>query len=232
MICQMWNIPEGFATLLLALATLFAGAFVIVGALVAWRSVQRQISSAETIERRRYANDVSATKTGFTSELIVYSRGVIEATALWNRRLAEMPGQRIITGWPILQDPIFYRANISKIGVLPEQWVALALIGFYANVLELNDQARESMAGRPTVNATTESIAGRLHIMASNLSQALDGLNDDRKFPLQPEISLNDLIMPDGTPLSQATNVPQNLQEVLLRLAGITAVRPAEPIRA
>ena len=80
--CQMWNIPEGFATLLVAFATLFAGAFVIVGALVAWRSVQRQITSAENIERTRYANDVSAIKTGFTSELIVYSRGIIEATAL------------------------------------------------------------------------------------------------------------------------------------------------------
>jgi hypothetical protein len=88
-------------------------------------------------------------------------------------------------------------------------------------VLELNDQAREALAGRPTVNVTVESIAARLQLMASNLSQALDGLNDDVPMPIPPEIHLDRLFMPDGRLVSQAEHVPQSLQDVLLRLAGI-----------
>lgn len=95
------------------------------------------------------------------------------------------------------------------------------MIGFYANLLELNEQAREALSGRPTVNVTSKSIAARLQVMASNLSQALDGLNNDRKHSLQREIILPILFAPDGTSLSQVANVPQNLQDVLLRLAGL-----------
>ena len=97
-----------------------------------------------------------------------------------------------------------------------------ALIGFYANLLEINDQSNETLAGRPTLNATTVRVATRLHIMASNLARALDGLNNDRRFPIQPEIQLERLFMPDGRTLDQADPTPTSLQEVLLRLAGTT----------
>jgi hypothetical protein len=63
--------------------------------------------------------------------------------------------------------------------------------------------------------------------MASNLAQALDGLNNDKKFPIQPEIQIDRLFMPDGQALSHANPVPTSLQDVLLRLAGIT--RPVPP---
>jgi hypothetical protein len=195
---------------------------VIIGALIAWFSVQRQIRSAEDIEKTRRDNEIAAVESGFTAELLVYSRGVIQAASLWNQPAAQSPEAKPITEWPILIDPLYYKTNIGKIGVLRQKWVGGALIGFYANLLELNEQAKETLSGQPTVNATSQSIAARLRVMASNLSQALDGLNSDRKFPLQPELRLDMLFMPDGKPLSQAANVPKNLQEALLRLAGIT----------
>ncbi|MGD0764546.1 MAG: hypothetical protein ABR929_15445 [Roseiarcus sp.] len=215
LLCQIWHIPSGIATLI-------AGSFVIIGALIAWFSVQRQIRSAEDIEKTRRDNEIAAVESGFTAELLVYSRGVIQAASLWNQPAAQSPEAKPITEWPILIDPLYYKTNIGKIGVLRQKWVGGALIGFYANLLELNEQAKETLSGQPTVNATSQSIAARLRVMASNLSQALDGLNSDRKFPLQPELRLDMLFMPDGKPLSQAANVPKNLQEALLRLAGIT----------
>jgi hypothetical protein len=103
----------------------------------------------------------------------------------------------------------------------------MALIGFYANLLELNDQAKEALAGGPTVNVTNRSVAARLQIMASSLAQALDGLNNDKQFPIQPELQLDCLFMPDAQALSQAKPVPTSLQDVLMRMSGITpAVRP------
>ncbi|HMD66173.1 MAG TPA: hypothetical protein VKG22_05935, partial [Stellaceae bacterium] len=59
-LCRIWHIPDGFATLLLALATVIAGSFVIGGAIVAWQSVQRQIHSAENIEKARHDNEITA----------------------------------------------------------------------------------------------------------------------------------------------------------------------------
>jgi len=199
---------------------------VIVAAVLAWKSVQRQIQSAENIESARSIHELDTLKVGFTAELFVYSRGIIEAASTWNQRLRTAPNQPVRTDWPVLQDPLFYRANLPKIGLVPHRWVALAIIGFYTNVLELDDPSRESLAGRPTVNITSERIAARLHIMASNLSQALDGLNDDRKFPIAPDIDLEQVFMPDGRPVSRAENLPGNLQDLLLRLAGIARTPP------
>jgi hypothetical protein len=218
---KLVDIPGGFATFLGAIATLLAGSFVVIGAILAWRSVQQQIRSAESIEKNRRDSEISMIEAGFTAELIVYSRGVIEAVSIWNRRALQSPNEPVRTQWPVMQDPLYYRANIQKIGLLRQQWVPLALIGFYANLLELNEQAKESLAGRPTVNVTNRSIAARVQIMASSLGQALDGLNDDKRFPIQPEIQLDTLFMPDGNTLRQADPIPTSLQEVLLRLAGI-----------
>ena len=67
-LCRIWHIPDGFATLVLACATVLAGSFVIVGAIVAWRSVQKQVASAENIEKARRDSEISAIEAGFTAE--------------------------------------------------------------------------------------------------------------------------------------------------------------------
>jgi hypothetical protein len=216
----LWAIPEGFALLLGAISTLLAGSFVIMGAWIAWRSVQRQILSAERIEAARQSGEISALEEGFKAELLVFSRGVIEATSVWNQRASQSPSAAANTHFPVLIEPLYYQANIGKIGRLRHKWVAGALIGFYGNMLELNTQSREALSGVPTVNATNKSVAARLQLMASNLSQALDGLNDDKKFPIQPEIQLDQLFTPDGRLVSQGQPIPTSLQAVLLRVAG------------
>jgi hypothetical protein len=213
---KLVDIPAGFTTFLGAIATFLAGVFVIIAAIIAWRSVQRQIRSAENIEqirregeerieKSRRESELSTIEAGFSAELIVYSRGVVEAASIWNRRAQASPNEPVIAQWPVLQDPLYYRTNIGKIGLLPQPWIPMALIGFYANLLELNEQAKETLVGRPTVNATNRSIAARLQIMASSLAQALDGLNNDKKFPIQPEIQLDRLFMPTVKPLAKPT---------------------------
>lgn len=209
---HLWHIPEGFATLVAAF-------FVIIAAAIAWASVQRQIKSAENLDRTRAATEVSALKLGFWTEILTYVPAILQALSWWNLRALKSPGVPANTDWPVLLDPIFYRANIAKIGLLRPQWVPGPIIGFYSNLLELNDQSREAMAGRPTVNATTDSIAARLRRMALNLSQALDGLTGDVKIDIPPEIHLEDCIMPDGKPVSQASPRPTSLQELLRKLA-------------
>jgi hypothetical protein len=219
-LCNLWHMPDGFATLLLACATVFAGFFVIIAAWLAWRGVQRQIRSVENLERNRHNSEVAAIEAGFRAELIVYSRGLIDATSVWNQLAVQSPQAPVTSQWPILQDPLFYKTNIGKIGFIRIEWVAFALIGFYANLLELNDQAREGVAGHPTVNLTRQRLVTRLHIMASSMSQALDGLSNDNDVRLPPDISLDATFLPDGTPLGQAQPVPTSVQEVLSRIAG------------
>ena len=170
------EIPEGFATLLGAISTLIAGGFVIIGAVIAWRSVQQQILSAERIEAARRTAETSALEEGFKAELLVFSRGVIQATSAWNQRASQSPTAAANRQFPVLIEPLYYHANIGEIGALRHKWVAGALIGFYGNLLELNTQSKEALSGVPTVNATNQSVAVRLQLMAANLSQALDGL--------------------------------------------------------
>jgi len=209
----IWNFPSGLATLL-------AGLFVIIGAKIALHSVRQQIRSAKDIEKTRRNDEIFAIESGFMAELLVYSRAVIDAVSIWNQRAVQSPSATPIANWPGFIDPLYYRTNIGKIGVLRQKWVGGALIGFYSNLLELNAQTEEALSGRPTVNSTNESIAVRLRLMATNLSQALDGLNDDKKIPVPAEIQLHHLITPDGRVLNQSANVPGNLQDVLMRLAG------------
>jgi hypothetical protein len=89
LLCRIWHMPDGFATLLVALTTLLTGSFVIGAAILAWRSVQRQIHSAENIEKARRDHEITAVETGFKAELLVYSRAVIEATSRWNLRASQ-----------------------------------------------------------------------------------------------------------------------------------------------
>ena len=125
---KLVDIPGGFATFLSAVATFLAGVFVIVAAITAWRSVQGQIRSAENIEksrregeerieRSRRESELSTIEAGFSAELMVYSRGVIEAASIWNRRAHTSPNEPVIVQWPVLQDPLYYRTNIGKIGL-------------------------------------------------------------------------------------------------------------------
>jgi hypothetical protein len=86
---QIWHIPDGFATCLVALATLLAGSFVIGAAILAWRSVQQQIHSAENLEKARHDHEITAVEIGFKAELLVYSRAVIEAASKWNLRASQ-----------------------------------------------------------------------------------------------------------------------------------------------
>lgn len=220
LMCRLWHIPEGFATLLAALATLLAGSFVIIGALVAWWSVQRQVKSAENIEKIRRNNESAAIEIGFIYELYVYSTAVIVAASTWNLNASRSPHSAAITDWPLIPDPLYYKVNIGKIGYIRQQPAAGALIGFYTNMLELNEQAREALSGKPTVNATNQSIAARLQRMASNMSHALTGLNLGLEFPIPPEIQVELLYAPDGKLLGNSGGLPKDLQELLLRVAG------------
>jgi hypothetical protein len=158
---HLWRMPEGFATLLGAGSTLVAGTFVIVGAAIAWRGVRNQIQSAENLEAARRAAETNALEEGFKAELIVFSRGVSNAASVWNQRAAQAPAAPADRQFPILIEPLYYQANIGKIGGLRHSWVAGALIGFYGNLLELNTQSKEAMAGIPTVNATNQRVARR-----------------------------------------------------------------------
>jgi hypothetical protein len=230
---HFWKSPKALATLVLACATLFAGSFVIIGALLAWKSVQGQIHSAENIEKERRANETAAVEIGFKAELLVYSAAVIEASSIWNLRASQpqsYPKTFEISDWPVFPDPLFYKTNIGKIGMIRQPWVGGALIGFYANLLEFNEQAKEALSGRPTANITAKTISVRLQKMASNLAHALDGVNNDLKLPIPPEIQVEALTKPDGKWFAadpdgkwfaaDIDNRPKSLQDLLLGLAG------------
>ncbi len=100
-----------------ALATVVSGSFVLGAAIIAWRSVQQQIASQERIEQARRESDIDGVESGFTSELYVYSSGVIQAASVWNDRATKEPQGRRLTNWPVYIDPLYYRTNVAKIGL-------------------------------------------------------------------------------------------------------------------
>ena len=138
---KLIELPSGFATLLGAIATVLTGLLVFAGAIMAWRSVQRQIRAAENIEKKRHSQEIAALEAGFK-----------EARAV--------------------QSPI----------------------------------------------VTPQDIAVRLQTMAASLAQALDGLNDCRKFSIPPGIEVPMLNDPYGS--VGVVSVPDNSQDLLSRLAG------------
>ena len=224
----MASIPDGEATLLGALATLLGALFVILAAVIAWKSVQRQIASAESIEKARQEHEVKSIEAGFSAELMAYSSAIIIVTSQWNKWARSLINDDFLPPMPMLIDPLYYRANIGQIGTVRHQWVAGAIITFHANLVELNEISKDVFdhkANRPEPGVT----ARRLQIMAANLSQAIDGLNADFRFPIPPEIQIDKLIMPNGTRLDHCRQVPRSIQEVLQRLAGIEWAGPQRP---
>jgi hypothetical protein len=186
---------------------------------MAWRSVQNQIASQRETEARRLQHDRKILETGLTAELLCYAASLVDATSRWNLRARDAP-EGPISQWPQFLNPRFYEAVIGRIGLVHEPWVAGALIGFYGNLLELNDMAMEPISGPPTVGENTGSIARRLQKMAINLAQALDGLNADKQFAVPPEIDLQQLVAADGSVIGNDAAPPMSLQALLLRLGG------------
>lgn len=205
----IWNIKEGFAVLI-------AGFCALLAATVAYRAVSNQIHAQEKIERERAIAERKSVEIGLLAELLGYSRSIIQATSRWNLRSVQ---EAAIPGgyghpWPRFVPPVVYHAVVSKIGLLVEGWPAAAIIGFFANLTQLNEMASEA-SGPPS----TDEMAASLRLMASNLSDALDGLNQDREIPLPKEIDLADMFDATGQIIADDSNPPKNIQALLKRLA-------------
>ena len=96
-----------------ALATVISGSFVVGAATIAWRSIRQQIASQENIEIARKKTETETLESGFTSELLVYSSGVIQAASIWNQRALRNPQEQVVSNWPVFQDPLYYRTSPS-----------------------------------------------------------------------------------------------------------------------
>ncbi len=97
--------------------------------------------------------------------------------------------------------------------------VATAIVAFYGNVQDLNEMAAEAMHGRPTVDITHGKLAERFQVIAKYLAVALDGLTDNRAFPIPSGLpDLTRLITPSGATVA-SIETPATLQR-LLRIVG------------
>jgi hypothetical protein len=214
----IWNIPGGIATLI-------TGCLAIAAAVLAWFGIRAQISSNERIEAIRATAELKALETAFTAELLCFATSLIESTNMWNRRLLIPSTSTVravvpVSAWPRFPEPKVYEALIGKIGLLSKGWPAGAIVGFYTNLLELNAMSTEAVNGQLTVNQNALTIAARIRLMALNLAQALDGLNNDRGFPIPQEIVLHDLQNPRGVPVDQVATPPATIQQLLECLGG------------
>jgi hypothetical protein len=187
------------------------GGFVLTAALIAWRGVQKKIDAEEQAERRKFQLAV-------TAELLTFSGAVIRAASEWNERARQDPAA-VPQRWPKLSRPHVYEALVDRIGLL-DGWVASAVIGFYGNVLDLNELSKEAMLGRPTADANQGTIAKRYQAMASHLAFALDGLRPNQPFPLTAEHNLMALFTPNRVTVGSIRPAPTSLQGLLRVLAG------------
>jgi hypothetical protein len=187
-----------------------AGGFVLVAAMIAWKSVQLRIDAEEQADKRKFQLAV-------TAELVVFSTSIIHAVSAWNVRAHQNPASAP-PFWPTLPRPHVYIALVSRIGLL-EGWVASAVIGFYGNVLDLIDLSEEAMRGRPTPGENVGTIAKRFQAMANYLADSLEGLNSNRAFPIVGH-DLTALVTPNGPTIAGSGAVPTSLQDLLRVLGG------------
>ncbi len=202
---------EPGATILGATIT---GCFVLAAAWLAWKSVQAGIDAQENADRQKF-------KLALTAELLVFSSPVIAAASVWND-LARDYAAQTPTNWPTLNRPRVFEALVSLIGLV-EGPTAAALIGFYGNVLDLNELSQEAIQGRQSVGETVGKVAGRFQAMAQYLAASLDGLNQDRAFPIVGQ-DLTTLVTPSGVTVASAGQAPTSLQQLLRTIGG----RPAQ----
>jgi hypothetical protein len=175
--------------------------------------VQAGIDGQQRVDRQRFQSAI-------TAELLVFSLSIIRVASEWNQRAAQQPAAAN-GNWPVLSHPHVYVALVSLIGLI-EPWAAAALIGFYGNVLDLNELSKEAMQGRLTVGANVGTIAERLRTMAAYLATSLDELNNNRRFAIVGH-DLTALIAPDGTIIARAAQPPRTLQELLRAVGGQAA---------
>lgn len=203
----------------MALATvigaIITGGFVLAGAVIAWRSVQKKVDAQQNADRDKF-------KLAVTAELLVFSEQIPNAASTWNALARQNPAAPP-PSWPVLIHPHVYLTLMSSIGLI-EGWVASSLVAFYGNVLDLNELSAEAMRGRPTAATNVGTIAGRFQRMAVNMAAALDGLNSDRNFPIMGH-DLTVLITPNGTTVAATGQAPTSLQELLRVLGGAPARR-------
>ena len=132
------------------------GGFVLVAAMIAWKGIQSKIEAEQDADRRQFPLAV-------TAELLTFSTIIVQATSDWNARAHENPAS-VPLMWPTLNRPRVYEALVDRIGLV-EGWAASAaasaVIGFYGNVLDLNELSQEAMRERPTVGANYGTIARR-----------------------------------------------------------------------
>ncbi len=209
----LWCVPDGFATLL-------AGSGALVAGTLAWLGIRDQIGAQAKSEARRAEQEREELKSALTSELIVFSAALVIATSNWNAVAHSQPNANI-PAFPLFPDPLVYRATVKMLGKLGMSWPVLSIITFYGNLLDMNDMSREHSAGRPTLGQTPSVVARKLGIMCSNLAEAISGLNEEREYPISPELSWPTLVVPGGQQLqTQPLPHPRTLQGVLFRLAG------------
>jgi len=197
-------------------AALFTSTALIVGAVVAWRSVQARIDVEEIADQRRF-------RAAVTAELVTFSDPVVRAASDWNSRAHQNPNEVLIPErWPVLPRSSVYEALVSRIGSV-EGPVAAAVIAFYGEILDLREMSTEAMHGRATLDVNASTLAQRFQHMALNLADALDGLNENRSF--LHRYDTRTLFLPSGERVASFDPLPTTLQ-ALLRAVGGRATQP------
>ena len=219
---EVWNMPAG-------IGSAFGGSFVVIGALVAWRSVLRQTSIQAEIEKKKREGERKTLELSLNAELMSYSSSVLQAASAWNARCRKEPNEVVLLGYPKFVTPQVYPTAVSKLGMLGGPWIAAAVITFYANLLELNEMALEAAASmnktlrepKPRFDhpgETNSSIAERIALMSANLGWALEWLNPNRTLPIPNAVSTWTLVT--RTPTDEYWRRSADTLPRLLRLLG------------
>jgi hypothetical protein len=210
---EIGSISEGLATLL-------AGVLAVLAAGIAWLGIQHQISAQNKAEERRLLREKQNLQRVLTADLLNYSASILQAVSFWNQRARNTPNAHI-NPFPVFVRPRVYESVVANLGLLDEGWPAAAVITFYGNLYELNEIADEPAGGARTTNVDVAAFALRIRTMALSLSEALDGLNEDKKFPIPSTADLTAMVLPDGSSPASASGVPKNLQELLNQMGAI-----------
>jgi hypothetical protein len=197
--------PDGFAT--------FVGAFaVLLAAIFAWKGAKTEATTQIELDSKRLKINQTSLRLAFLSELLGYSRSIIDILSSYNSSSRDDTRQFTL---PTLSRPAVFDASIDRIGNLNDGILISSILTFYANLSQIREEhdLRYIRKESPTMN--NQAIGKRFRLMAANMSTALTLLSDREPLGFPDEIDPNFIIGANGEIIANHQPCPTSIPQVL-----------------
>lgn len=207
---HLWNIKDGFATLIASLVAFLAAVF-------AWKSVQDQIKLQTTLEAERLAHEKAAVRLAFFSEMYAYVTPLVIVLSNLNKRLNTY-GPFLENQYVFFGEPHVFMALRDKIGLIDTDITCTSIVSFYANLFQSNEIKEQILVHKAPLQF--QIVVDTVRLMAIHLADALERLEPEKGKMVPKSIDITSLFFADGTCFMEAMPQPKTLGDILRKLSG------------